>query len=119
MKKLTFILVALMATVFSACSSDDDNDSNSLDGTTWVADDEDEIRTLKFQKTTVTLIYQYDANGDGVINAADGQKESTGTYSVDGDKITIKEGKVTSQGTISGNKMVLSADGDSVTYYKK
>lgn len=119
MKKLTFILVVLMATVFSACSSDDDNDSNSLDGTTWVADDEDEILTLKFQKTTVTLIYQYDANRDGVINAADGQDESTGTYSVDGDKITIKEGKVISQGTISGNKMVLSADGDSVTYYKK
>lgn len=119
MKKLTFILVALMATVFSACSSDDDNDSNSLDGTTWVADDEDEIRTLKFQKTTVTYIFQHDTNGDGVINAADGQEESTGTYSLDGDKITIKEEKVTSQGTIFGNKIVLSADGDSVTYYKK
>ncbi|WP_294608024.1 lipocalin family protein [uncultured Bacteroides sp.] len=119
MKKITFILVVLMATVFSACSSDEDNDSNSLDGTTWVADDEDEIRTLKFQKTTFTYIFQHDTNGDGVINAADGKDESTGTYSLDGNKITIKENQNTSQGTISGDKMVLSANGDSVTYYKK
>lgn len=120
MKKITFLLVALMATMLCSCSSDDDNnDSNFLEGTTWVADDGEEIFTLKFQKTTATFIYQRDDNGDGIFGADDTKTETTVNYTLDGNNIVIKEGNNTSTGTVSGNKMVLGNDGDTVTYYKQ
>lgn len=121
MKKITFLLVAFMATMFCGCSSDDDDDSsNLLEGTTWVADDGEERFTLAFQKSSVTLTYVYDTNGDGIINAADGKGETiTGTYTLDGNNVSVKTKDTIAHGTVSGNQMTLSADGDSITYTKK
>lgn len=121
MKKITFLLVAFIATMFCGCSSDDDDSSNFLEGTTWVSYEEGdgERLTLIFQKTTATFIYEYDSNGDGILNSADTKEESSVTYTLDGNNITIKEGSNTTSGTISGNKMTLSSDGDYVIYYKK
>lgn len=120
MKKITFLLVAFMATMFCACSNDDnDTSSNFLEGTTWVSNEEEQIFTLEFQKTTAKFTYQYDDNGDGIFGADETKEESVVNYTLDGNNIVIKEGNKTSTGAISGNKMVLSADGDSVTYFKK
>lgn len=119
MKKITFLLVVLIATMFCACSSDDNNSSNFLEGTIWVSNEEEQIFTLEFQKSTAKFIYQYDDNGDGIFGADETKEESVVSYSLDGNDITIKDGKNTATGIISGNKMILSSDGDSVTYYKK
>ena len=120
MKKITFLLVALMTAIFCACSSDDNNNSsNFLEGTIWVSNEEEQIFTLEFQKSTAKFIYQYDDNGDGIFGADETKEESVVSYSLDGNDITIRDGENTATGIISGNKMVLSSDGDSVTYYKK
>lgn len=121
MKKITFLMVAFMTIVLCACSSDDNNnnDTNFLEGTTWVANEEEQIFTLEFQKTTAKFIYQFDDNGDGIFGADETREESVVNYTLDGNNIVIKEGKNTSTGTVSGNKMILSSDGDSITYFKK
>lgn len=120
MKKITFLMVPIMAVMLCACSNDDNNNgTNLLEGTTWVANEEEQIFTLEFQKTTAKFIYQFDDNGDGIFSADETREESVVNYTLDGNKIVIKEGKNTSTGTVSGNKMVLSNDGDSVTYYKQ
>lgn len=119
MKKITFLLVAIIATMFCSCSSDDDNSSNVLEGTTWETSNEEQIFTIKFQKTTATFIYQYDDNGDGVFGSNETKEESVFSYTLDGNNITVKQGKNTATGTVSGNTMTLYADGDSVTYHKK
>lgn len=119
MRKITFLLVAFAATMFCACSNDDDTGSNFLEGTTWVSTEEEQIFTLEFQKTTAKFTYQYDDNGDGIFGADETKEESVVNYTLDGNNIVLKEGNNTATGTISGNKMVLSSDGDSITYYKK
>ena len=120
MRNFKFVLAALLATVFCACSSDDDNNgSNVLEGTTWVSSTEEQIFTIEFQKSTAKFIYQYDDNGDGIFGANETKEESVVSYTLDGNNITIKEGKNTATGTVSGNTMTLHADGDSVTYHKK
>lgn len=120
MKKITFLLVAFIATMFCACSSDDDNNSsNVLEGTTWVSTEEEQIFTIKFQKSTANFIYQFDDNGDGIFSADETKEESVVSYTLDGNNITIKAGKDSATGTISCNTMTLYADGDSVTYHKK
>lgn len=119
MKRINFLIVALIAIMFCACSSDDDDSSNFLEGTTWVSNEGEQIFTLEFQKNTAKFIYQYDDNGDGIFGADETKEESVVNYSLDGNNITIKDGGKTANGTITGNKMVISSDGDSITYYKK
>lgn len=116
MKKITFLLVAFMATMLCACSSDDDS-SNSLEGTTWVADEGDvEVFTLSFQKSTFKLTFVYDENLDGKPEETD---TMSGTYSLDGSNVTLEGDGTKEYGSISGNKMTFSTDGDVVVYHKK
>lgn len=119
MKKVMIFMFAVMATVFCSCSSDDDNTPNALEGTTWVADEEEQRFTLEFQKTTVNFIYEYDDNGNGIYEVTETKEESVASYTLDGDNIIVKAGKDTAYGTISGNHMTLGTGDDSITYYKK
>ena len=119
MRKVAFLLVALVATMLCTSSCGDDNDSNILEGTTWVTEDEGEITVLKFQKTTVNVSYQYDENGDGVITSDEIDYDPVGTYILDGNNVIITVEGATTTGTISGNKMVLGGDDDPITFTKQ
>ena len=90
-----------------------------MDGTTWISETEEQRFTLKFGKSTANFIYEYDDNGNGQFEPSETREESVVTYTMDGNNIIVKDGKSTATGTVSGNKLVLGADGDSVTYYKK
>lgn len=49
MKKILFLMFTITSMVFSSCS-DDDKVTNSLSGTTWIADEEEERFTLILRK---------------------------------------------------------------------
>lgn len=90
-----------------------------LSGTTWIADEEEERFTLIFAENTATFIYEFDANLDGVYDSSDEKETSIVNYSLNNNEITIIEGNSTVHGVITGNQLILSSDGDSITYYKK
>lgn len=120
MKQAMILMFAILATVFCSCSDDDDkNSSNSLNGTTWVSEGEEQRFTLVFQNSTVDFIYEYDDNGDGVYGDSETKEKSTASYTQDGNKIVIKDGKDTAYGTISGNNLTLGSGDDAITYHKK
>ena len=115
MRKLAFLLVALIATTFCACSNDDD--SNSLDGTVWVSDEGDgEVFTLTFHKTTFNLLYTYDKEGDGKIDETD---QGTGNYTFDDPNVILELEGEKEYGTVSGNKITFSSGQDRMIYHKK
>ena len=120
MKKNQLTMLVLFVTMlgFTACS-DDDKVTNSLSGTTWIADEEEERFTLIFAENTATFIYEFDANLDGVYDSSDEKETSIVNYSLNNNEITIIGGNSTAHGVITGNQLILSSDGDSITYYKK
>lgn len=73
---------------------------------------------LIFAENTATFIYEFDANLDGVYDSSDEKETSIVNYSLNNNEITIIEGNSTAHGVITGNQLILSSDGDSITYYK-
>lgn len=119
MKKILFFMFTLTVMVFSSCSSDENNATNTLNGTTWIATEDPERFTLVFGENTVTFTYEYDVNGDGIYDSSDEKETSVATYSLNKNEIIIKEDNGVTRGVISDSQMTLYSDGDSVTYYKK
>lgn len=115
MKKIMFLAIAVIAMVFSACSKDDEN--AALDGTVWVSDDDDsEVFTLTFHKSTFNLVYTYDKEGDGKIDETD---EGTGSYTFDDPNVVLELDGEKEYGTVSGNKMTFGSGKDQLIYHKK
>lgn len=113
MKKITFLLVAFMATMLCACSSDDDNQNDALTGTVWLSLDESATfyasREIKFHedgKCEVEVIEKT----DGVIDYHTTAK-GTYQYSQPSVKITWEDG-YTEKGSLNGNKMTLTDQDD-------
>lgn len=115
MKKIIFLLLVFAFTTLYSCSNED----NYLDGTTWIATTDGEMFTLEFHKNTVQSIYQYDDNGDGVFGQNEEKEESVFNYTLDGNVVTIGEGKDKDTATISGDKLIAGTDDDAIIYYKK
>ncbi len=119
MKKILFLMFTLTVMVFSSCDSDENDVTNTLNGTTWVAAEDPERFTLIFGENTVTFIYEYDVNGDGIYDSSDEKETSVASYYLNKNEITIAEDNGITRGVVSDNQMTLYSDGDSVTYYKK
>lgn len=115
MRKL--LTLALLGLLFTSCSDDDNDNSGSLNGTTWVY--EETIESDLVKKTVVfnpdTYIY------NGIITFPSGENlysSSEGTYRYDHPIVYFtEEGEVTSA-TISGNKMTVN-NGSGIVYYKQ
>lgn len=103
MKKYLFMLLAMLPLMmFTACSSDDDTKAPTLDGTTWV-NDEDGVKTITFQGNTFTFHY---------INKEYGESDTDkGTYTYDPPFVNFtainrETNKVETQsGRIDGNQL--------------
>ena len=117
MKKILFLMFTLTVMVFSSCDSDENDVTNTLNGTTWVAAEDPERFTLIFGENTVTFIYEYDVNGDGIYDSSDEKETSVASYYLNKNEITIAEDNGITRGVVSDNQMTLYSDGDSVTYY--
>ena len=102
--------------VFTSCSNDDDENNDSLNGTTWVYEDYeygDEkpsfTVTMKFKETT----YTYEGVEDFIYEFS-----GSGTYVYNKPTVTMVEGGETTKCTVSGNKMIVEG-GDGFVYIKQ
>lgn len=111
MKKV-FSLMLLLATMFTftACSSDDDDNSqNSIVGTTWTASYVNELFVIEFESNNKVTGYRADTNmnikGDVY----------SGSYSINGNRIILNDFSIVNfyrfyftDGTINGKSMNLN-----------
>lgn len=110
MKKILFLLAMLPMLVFTACSSDDDENDYSLNGTTWT-NDEDGLREIQFTQAEFTYRYVY----EGVVDS------DLGTYTytppiVSFTAVNRETNKVETQSaTIKDNKLTFGE----IVYTKK
>jgi len=119
MKRIFSILIVLMTIVaacsLTSCKKDEAKSSNPLAGTTWVADAMVAQATIKFTDDTKVQL----------ITAVGGQTLLTmeGTYTYSEPKVTLNltySGlTATFVGTVSGNTLTMTEDGQTVVYTKQ
>lgn len=118
MKKAIIVLMVIFTVVISSCKKDDNSDSNNLVGTTWVGNESSDGRsytyTMKFTNSTVCTLNMA-VEGVAILY--------TGTYTHEPPMITIElkiDGVSTLiSGTINGNSMALTDDGDTIVFTKQ
>ena len=117
MKKYLLILLALLPMMlFTACSSDKEEETpNALVGTTW------HYFEKKGDKITSMVVFEFKSNTVvKVINDFNLDKNPTdedhdeyeATYVLNGNKIVLKYEKDSSWGEVDGDKMILWLVGD-------
>ncbi|MBE9488032.1 MAG: hypothetical protein IMY73_02510 [Bacteroidetes bacterium] len=129
MKKL-LTLMAIFTVALTSCSSDDEFETSTLDGTTWCVE-YDESQKINDMKMEVKVYIGYDftkSNVESKIGAAvmiDGKAGKyeydikDGKYSYNPPKIKMTIDNETIVGTISGNKMTLTDEGEILVLTKK
>ncbi|WP_165023039.1 MULTISPECIES: hypothetical protein [unclassified Dysgonomonas] len=114
MKKLLLLLL-LLPLIVGSCSKDDDDKNDSLEGTTWEANEVDGEytykSTIKFQKSTFNYS-GYEALVDKKLEFS-----GSGTYTYDHPNVVMVEDGETIVATIANNKLTASEDG--IVYIKK
>ena len=112
MKKYLLILLALLPMMlFTACSSDKEEETpNNLVGTTWQFFEKEggkitSMTVLEFKSNTVVKIIA-DDNLDK-DPTKDDHEEKDATYVLNGNKISIKRDIYSAWGEIDGDKMML------------
>lgn len=115
MKKL--LLLLLILPFFAACNSNDENQSDSLDGTTWVFSEMNgnEIAyesTLRFQQE------EYIYLGFEMIGSDKQEFSGSGTYTYNAPTLTMIQGDQIITATIDGNRMTIEGK-DDVVYIKQ
>ena len=112
MKKYLLILLALLPMMlFTACSSDKEEETpNNLVGTTWQYFEKEggkitSMTVLEFKSNTVVKIIA-DDNLDKDPTKKDHEEKDV-TYVLNGNKISIKQDIYSAWGEIDGDKMIL------------
>ena len=122
MKKYLLILLALLPMMlFTACSSDKEEETpNNLVGTTWQYFEKEgnkitSMIVLEFKSNTVVKIIA-DDNLDKDPTKED-HEEKDATYVLNGKKISIKRDIYTAWGEVDGDKLTLQYvdDGEIIT----
>ena len=122
MKKYLLILLALLPMMlFTACSSDKEEETpNALVGTTWQYFEKEgnkitSMIVLEFKSNTVVKIIA-DDNLDKDPTKED-HEEKDATYVLNGKKISIKRDIYTAWGEVDGDKLTLQYvdDGEIIT----
>lgn len=121
MKKLLLILAMILPMFITSCS--DDEEATVLTGTTWESTEEYGgivylKWTLTFQESTFSITLDEDSDADGVF---DNKDSASGSYSVDGNNVSLNAEGLTMSGTFSDNVMHLDSgeEGGEFVYYKK
>lgn len=117
MKKYLLILLALLPMMlFTACSSDKEEETpNNLVGTTWQYIEKEgnkitSMTVLEFKSNTVVRII-IDDNLDKNPTKED-HEEKDATYVLNGKKISLKQDIYTAWGEVDGDKMTLQSVDD-------
>lgn len=120
MKKVLFATLGMvfMMLAFAGCSNDDEG-SNTLNGTSWARSDEEVNVVITFAEKTFKATVFTKETGNTAI------EEGTYVYNpptVSFTYIDTEEGeKITSTAKIEGNKLIFvdPEDGDTIMYVKK
>lgn len=114
-------MAMIVPMIFSSCSKDEQ--TTVLSGTTWESTEEQYGKvylrwTLTFQGDSFTITVDEDIDQDGSFTTTD---TASGTYSVDGNNITLNSAGLNMHGSFSDNVMNLDSgeDGGDFVYYKK
>ncbi|MBE9488031.1 MAG: hypothetical protein IMY73_02505 [Bacteroidetes bacterium] len=101
--------------IFTLTSCSEINEYETLNGTIWTHKSTEYNRegTLKFQKKTYSLYYNWIENGEEKF---DGE---TGTYKYTNPYVTLITKGKTNSGTISDNKMILKNGDEKFIFTKK
>ena len=118
MKKALILFIVILTLVISSCKKDENSDPDNLTGTTWVgnysSDGRNYLYTMKFTSSTVCTLNMA-VEGVAILY--------TGTYTHEPPMITIKfiiDGDSTLiSGTINGNSMALTDDGEDILFTKQ
>ena len=113
MKKLFAIMVALATIVaFASCNKNDDN-KDSLVGTSWSANVGNGVTgTIEFTTETACKMTESYQDQSMSING-------TYVYNAPNVSLSFPQESVTVSGTINGNKMTLTGDGETIVFTKK
>ena len=118
MKKLSLVIVTLVAfscMMLTSCKKD------KLDGTTWTATESATEEGVTVT-STVTLAFE-DGEFDITVSVMSFSMKQHGTYTYVDPKVTLTatvDGQTSSmEGTVNGDKMTLSMDGESYTLTKQ
>lgn len=121
MKKLLLMMAMILPMFITSCS--DDEETTVLSGTTWESTEEyggivNARWTLSFQGTSFNIKMQADTDLDGDF---DTDESESGSYSVDGNNVSLTAEGLTMRGTFSDNVMHLDSGeaGGEFVYYKK
>ena len=114
MKKYLLILLALLPMMlFTACSSDKEEETpNNLVGTTWQYFEKEggkitSMIVLEFKSNTVVKIIADDNLDKDPTKEDDEEKDAT--YVLNGKKISLKQDIYTAWGEVDGDKMTLQS----------
>lgn len=119
MKKLLFILVALLPLFLSGCKEDDGDDNGELNGTVWefsqIEADFESSFTIRFSETTFQLVGYTQENGVRI------NTDISGGYQYKKPDIVLVYNGQAEYGTISGNELKMTSDEDGMymTFHKK
>lgn len=112
MKKIIVSIIMAIAVIasFASLASCNKNNaaSDSLVGTTWTATIGDEFATLSFTSETTFTMYVKDEGLENVMT-------TIGTYTRNGNSISLKSQEFNFSGSISGNTMTLQATENAAT----
>ena len=122
--------MAVFTIALTSCSSDDEFETTTLEGTTWCVE-YDESQEINDMKMDIKVYVGYDFTKSSVeskigaaviIDGKAGKYEydiDKGTYSYNPPKIKMTIDNETIVGTISGNKMTLTDEGEILVLTKK
>ncbi len=125
MKKLVLLFVALFAFVFTSCSKDDENPSDSIVGKWYLYSKTHEGKTeLKKYECENKDYIEFTSNGKAISceyeseNNCNKEIKNEGTYVFKDDKLIITEGKekFTRSITIKGDVFETNVEGELLTY---
>lgn len=118
-----FALLLTLITVMSlvACGGGDSKNTD-LTGTTWALSGGSQGDTTVDKATLESLFggeMTYTFNEGGTVTAAAAGLEAEGTWTQDGDKVTVEAGGQSNTMTLDGDKMLLEQGDITVEFTKK
>ncbi|MEA4854410.1 MAG: lipocalin family protein [Christensenella sp.] len=120
---LAVVLCLALCLAFTACGNNNaaQGEAASVEGTTWKVSsvtDEDGNKMTGDEMSSVMGEISYEFQADGVLSVTAAGQTIEGTWSQDGNKITIESNGETSEGVLDGEALTFEANGGTTVFVK-
>ena len=118
---LAVVLCIALCMALTACGSNGASQSTSVEGTKWAVSsvtDADGNETTGDDIAAVVGDITYEFQGDGVLAVTAAGQTVEGTWSQDGNKITIEANGETSEGALDGDALTFEVNGATTVFTK-